>query len=199
MLKGNNRVREGLSLPSFVDIVFLLLIFFIIYVALNNIGESGETSGGGEDWNLPEMSEVATQEISADVNILTFVLERLEVETGALSKVIIYPIWPDFVQPRRVEIASKTERNESEFVREYPSGDNVVFDEEPAVVMIKNQIQRYIDAARSNPQYEKSIAIYASPQIPFKLINFIIEQSALIGDEDKISNIRFYVQRTAEG
>ncbi|MFQ5708982.1 MAG: biopolymer transporter ExbD [bacterium] len=188
------------ELTSLIDIVFLLLIFFLIFFAISLAGETSETN---------VFSDLVLPRISGDnATIQEDLIENLVIQispdtaTRPPSKVayVLWPTFDDTVQisrGRALEIATL----DSTFAQ-FPPGYLMLPEEEfvntQACTLIANSLDRYIRNSSRSSKLE--VEIRAEQSTEFRILGFILDRCSAYQDTIPQLSIRVQsVPNHAEG
>ncbi len=185
--------RKDLELPTLIDIIFLLLIFFLLTYSPvpPKVGQSIL------ELNLPQ-AEGATQ-VNQNEKLETLLIEILPVKrddpSAGYQVAILLPfeefgIDRDFpVSYRQAKIFSIRYNREEILPVNYITLSNSNFLDLPAVKLINDQLEKYIEQKFRVPKITNRIEIRANKDVTFKIINFIIEKCSSY--EDLIPSLVF--------
>jgi biopolymer transport protein ExbD len=184
---------KDLELPTLIDIIFLLLIFFLLTYSPvpPKVGQSVV------ELNLPE-AEGATL-VNQNEELETMMIEILPLNKDDLSsgfQVSVLLPFEDFgidrdvkVNYNQAKLFAKTYQREAILPIDYASLNQKEFLDLPAVKLINEQLERYVERKFRVPRITNRIEIRANKEVTFKIINFIITKCASY--EDLIPSLIF--------
>lgn len=177
---------KDLDLPTFIDIIFLLLIFFLLTYSPvpPKVGQSIL------ELNLPQ-AEGSTK-VSQNEQLETLMVEIISVNkedpTAGFQVSVLLP-FEDFgidreipVTYRQAKIFSKTYQREEILPSDYYKLSKNDFLSLPAVKLINDQINKYVQQRFRIPKITNRIEIRANKDVTFKIINFVIEKCSSYDD-----------------
>ncbi|RMF62243.1 MAG: hypothetical protein D6743_12355 [Calditrichaeota bacterium] len=176
--KRTDNVRS-LELTSLIDVVFLLLIFFLVSFAFSLAGDASESKLYSEI-ELPE-SNTTLPVIKNDLldNLMIQVVPDTTNRGNARRVVVLWPSLDDTLRISRMQ-ALNTALHDSTFAA-YPAGfvflSDAAFAELPASKLISESIRKYVALERSKRNRKHPIVeVRAERQTEFKILSFIMDQ-----------------------
>ncbi len=174
-----DETSRGLELTSLIDVVFLLLIFFLISFAFSLSGEVSESQVNSE-MALPE-TQINLPIIPNDRldNLLIQVMPDSVGASVSRRAVVLWPAMQDTLHISRRQafkraLADSTFAN---FPPDYLSYPAETFATLPACTLISNSITRYIAKDRLfRGQGHPIVEVRADRDTEFRILNFIMEQ-----------------------
>ncbi len=193
MLKYILKDKEGnrdIDLPTLIDLVFLLLIFFIVNFA---VSVSSGLSSPQPESKLPRISGNAAA-MDSRLNALTLKIERTESGLKVLRVL-------DPALDRSEEEA--LERIDRELAKDSPDSSHIaVFNRNflqlsgpevenlRAFRLIKESISNYRRAFLQSDGLENTVEIVADEDTEFKIIDYIFKQCQDDPEEDPVKRMR---------
>ncbi len=183
-----NETKKELELPTFIDVIFLLLIFFLLTYSPvpPQKGEAGLQLG------LPVAEGLTKVQLSEKLETLLIEINPVNAKKPELgySVAVLLPFEDyDVVRLRPMAITLGKAR---EFARKYgrvqilPPDYVTVNDEEfnklPAVRLIDDQLDRYVQTKFRVPKPTNHIEIRADKSIKFRIINHILNKCSSYED-----------------
>jgi len=182
--KRQNSPRE-LELTSLIDIVFLLLIFFLVAFAFSLGGDISQ-SAASPDINLPE---AASQSPLIGKDYLDHLMIEVMTDTADGSTVrTVYVLWPaasdtlPISRPRAFEITLR-DSTFAHFPANFMNLNRAEFAETQPCALITAAIARYLAARKSRGVRTTTIEVRADQNMEFRILNFIMAQCSRY-DED---------------
>ncbi|MBC8185181.1 biopolymer transporter ExbD [candidate division KSB1 bacterium] len=177
--------RRDFELPTLIDVVFLLLIFFLATISVSTPGQQLDHKKPQEIPNLPEAKG---NEIFSQNEVLETLL--IQVSHGnkddATSPKIAYVLWPSEKGSHTLRLALQTSKNDPSTFREFPADFLTMSDEEfqrcPPCSLIAAHIDSYKTQYFSEPSLSNCIEIRAEQDIEFKIVNYIMDLCSVYGD-----------------
>ncbi|RKY84426.1 hypothetical protein DRP98_04980 [candidate division KSB1 bacterium] len=186
---------KDMELPSLIDIIFLLLIFFLVTYSFSEMGE--ETGPARSIFDLPEAlgeSPVLEEEV---LRTLLFQIEHKD-SKDIHSPKVVYALWPSLSDSITLSQALVKAREDSSLHAEFPDGFLQLPDEEfqstPPCTLIANSIARYKTRYFHNVSVTNTIEIRAAKDTEFRIIDFIMDCCAAY--QDTIPRIVFHTLAT---
>ena len=181
----NSDVNKQIELPSLVDMVFLLLIFFITTLTLSSGGDPKETSPEQQkQFQLPQASGRMAPTERGELSTLLLQIGH-EIKGDSLGSKVLHILLPD-----PVSTISETEamsRVKQELAQEQPDSSHcavfpgnlldISFDDLEnyrAFRLMAAAIDSYRTANFVVPSYDNTIEVRADKRTEFKIINFIL-------------------------
>jgi biopolymer transport protein ExbD len=205
-LNNNHRdaAEREVELPTFIDMIFLLLIFFIATLTLSTTGEKKPVpSDQQKEFNLPKATGRVVQGEEVHLTNLLFQIENLVQKDSSTSKVL-YVLWPDEQNKKtEMELYAEIEKNlkaelpDSTYFAVFPENYLDMSyrqqEESRAFALIKDMIRAYHSErlAYSSSKLANTIEIRATRETEFRIINYIMQQCSLF--EDDIPKVTFRV------
>ncbi len=167
-----------LELTSLIDIVFLLLIFFLVSFAFSISGDASNATAY-PDLDLPSA-------IDEPPALTTDVLQNLMIQivpdtARARYARTVYVLWPSFSDTVVVtrSRALRTALHDSTFAS-FESGflqlNDDGFQRQPASRLIAKSIARYARTSRRSVRRRPIVEIRAEANTEFRIVNFIMEE-----------------------
>ena len=186
---------KDLELPSLVDIIFLLLIFFLVTYSFSEMGE--ETGPARSIVDLPEAAGENTVTEEEVLQTLLFQIEHKNVKDKTSPKVV-YVLWPSRRDSVTLSQALVKAREDSSLHAEFP--DNFLhlsdqqFESVPPCTLMANSIARYKRSYFNNVSLSNTIEIRAARDVEFRIIDFIMSHCAAY--QDTIPRLVFHTLAT---
>jgi hypothetical protein len=181
--KKNLRVIE---LTSLIDVVFLLLIFFLISFAFSMAGSATDSR---------IYSEMELPKTETELPILTDdILENLMIQigpdttAGVLSRRVhvLWPSYDDTLKYSRTQAFSNSVRDStfSVFPPQYLVYTADELGRVPAANLIRRSLSEYVDKERRfNRNSRPVVEVRAEHTTEFKLINFVMQECSVYNDQ----------------
>ena len=183
---------KSLELPTLIDVVFLLLIFFLVTISLLRPGLPSPIPGPPrKPFDLPEAKG---SKIDGEKEILETLLIQIERkdEKDPLSPKLVYTLWPSIKDSVTLEQARAKAKEDSlfaEFPPNFLSMGDQEFANSPPCSLIAKSIKDYKNLAFKEPGLSNFIEIRAIKDTEFRIINFIMIQCSAY--EDTIPKLVF--------
>ena len=179
--KRQDNPRE-LELTSLIDIVFLLLIFFLVSFAFSMAGDVSQSKSLNE-LALPKSS---MSQVPIKGNKLLNLLIQIMPDTASASQTrAVFVLWPSYDGEEALteEMAFKKTLSDSTFSNfplDYLKLPATEFTKTDACKLISLSIKQYVERERLLRQNERPmIEVRAEKNTEFKILNFILEQCSL--------------------
>ena len=177
--------KEGLSLPGFIDIIFLLLIFSLVtYSFTSSTIEGEDTTGLDDKLNLPLARLEVTSESDKILHTLMFQIERT-IPNDPDSPITVYALRPLVEEERTVQQAKEKAMLDSTFAVfnvNFLEQSNRAFRNSPACRLIRSEIEQFKQDHFRRPRPTNAIAIRAVEDTEFRIINYIMDRCSAYGD-----------------
>lgn len=189
-----NDDKKDLSLPSLIDIIFLLLIFSMVTLDVSSFNaEPIHDQDKEEGVELPDLPELENQKpLEINENEIKTLLIQIEYETenesniGSKKRKKVIVMIPDHENPISIEQAQSKSERDSLFAFFHPDSiigiSDTQFGRTSACKLIVNSIQKYKEQQYLRPDPSNSISIRAVKDTEFRIINFIMNTCAVYGD-----------------
>jgi len=177
--------KKGLSLPSLIDIIFLLLIFFMATINMSTvISDRNRGIYTQEKFNLPEVRNRKTGQVQKFLTTLMLQIEHENPQDGN-SPLVVYALWPS--QGDSLSISQAKQRaivemkyayllSESERLNDPKIPDISPYD------FIARQINQYADRFFRSGSPNNYIEVRAIQKTEFKIINHILNTCSALKD-----------------
>lgn len=181
---------RGLEITSLIDVVFLLLIFFLVSFAFSLTGTVSES----KDYSVIDLPKTETElPVIKEDRLENLLVQIVDDTTGNGRSRIAYVLWPSFRKNRGISRSQALQiaREDSTFAAFPEDFLNLTTEEFHAVqacTLISNSIARYV--AKRNlfmPKVKPIIEVRAERNTEFKILNFIMQQASSY--EDRIPQI----------
>ncbi len=176
---------RGFELTSLIDIVFLLLIFFLVSFAFSLAGDVDETQTYSE-MKLPKTNTLLPV---LNDDVLDNLMIQIGPDSGATANVKrVYVLWPEFEPGRRVTRLQALARAQADSTfADYPSEfihlPPEAFESLEANRLIRDSIRRYVELEqfyRRTPHPVVEVRAHADTE--FRILSFILNRCADYGD-----------------
>lgn len=186
--KRQESSRE-LEITSLIDIVFLLLIFFLVLFAFSVAGDVSQSNTSTE---IPLPQNSVNQSPLKDDKLSNLMIQIMP-DTSNIR--VAYILWPSYREGVELteDAAFKISLEDSTF-RPFPDSylslSNQEFSESEACKLISISIKQFVEKEKILKQNERPvIEVRAEKNTEFKILNYILEQCSLY--KDKIPQIIF--------
>ena len=177
--------KAGLELTSLIDIVFLLLIFFLVSFAFSLTGNVSESKIYSE-MPLPKTNTDLPPVDSDVLNNLMIQLNSDSTATGVQRTA--YVLWPSYNGAKKLTRGSalQTTMKDSTFASfpiDFIRMQKKEFTSVPACTLITGSVARYVELEKDFRRNKRPIVeIRADKNTEFKIVNFIMETCSAYGD-----------------
>ncbi len=177
--------KEGLELTSLIDIVFLLLIFFLVSFAFSLAGDVSESKVYSEI-QLPKTNTDLPPVENEVLNNLMIQLNSDSTATGIQRTA--YVLWPSYngaVKLTRGSALQNTMKDSTfaSFPINFVPMQKNEFTSVAACTLITGSIARYVELEKDFRRNKRPIVeIRAEKNTEFKIVNFIMETCSAYGD-----------------
>ncbi len=175
--------QKEIELPTFIDIVFLLLIFFIVSFSpvAPKVGEAKL------ELNLPiaeGAGEVESNELLETILIEILPLKEEEKMIGFRVSVLLP--FDSYASQKGGLTYRDAKSNSSQRQEDLPLDVSNLSDREfsrlPAIQLLNDQIDRYVASKFRVPRPSNRIEIRADKEVQFRVINAVMEKCSSYGD-----------------
>ena len=179
-------LKKEFELPTFIDVIFLLLIFFLLtYSPIPPV--VGQAS---LELNLP-IAEGSTL-VNQNEKLETMMIEVLQVNKDnpemGYNVTVLLP-FEEYGLDRGIPISYQQAKNfagiyqrQSILPANYTELNTAQFRNLPAVKLIDEQLDRYVERKFRVANITNRIEIRADKEVTFKIVNFIITKCSSYGD-----------------
>jgi len=181
-------IKRGISLPSLIDIIFLLLIFSLVTLNVSDVSEavvqSNPEGGSAPELRLPMIHGAETEKFEKQIRTLLFQIEHQDSRNPASPKVV-YALNPGDQGAVDIREARQTAVEDSAFAvipANYLQLSESEFERTRVCRLIQRSIQDYKDRFFIEPRPSNSVEIRAVEDTEFKIIRFIMDRCSLYGD-----------------
>ena len=177
-----------LELPTLIDVVFLLLIFFLVTFSIS--GQWIKSPLPGQEEELPNLPEAEGNEIREEEEILgtlAFQVSHVEQKDPTSAK-RVYALVPALAESRTLRQALARAAKDSSLFRDFPadslmqSMSDAEFKLCAACSLIKAQIDSYSARHFLTPSFSNNIEIRAEQDIEFRIVNYFMSLCSEQGD-----------------
>jgi hypothetical protein len=189
--------KKGLSLPSLIDIIFLLLIFFMLTINISSI------PGGDYPLDYFDLPKVKINQVDQAPKVLQTLMIQIEheknsessEEPGPASPLVVYALWPGERELIRISEARTYAQEHGKFaylVDEATRLSDPNIPDISAEDFIKREIERYAGMHFNVPSDSNNyvIDVRAVNETTFKTINYILNVCSGLDIPIKRINIR---------
>ncbi len=178
--------KREVELPTLIDVVFLLLIFFLVTFSVSAPGN--KTALPENQADLPNLPEASGSYLINQNEILETLLIQVSHEdrTDAASPKIAYMLWPSVKDSFTVHKAFINAKTDSSAFRVFPDNFLTMNDEEfkncPPCSLVAAHIDSYKVQYFSKPNPSNHIELRVEKDIEFRIVNHIIDLCSAYGD-----------------
>ena len=176
---------RGMDLPSLIDVVFLLLIFFLVTMQFSVEASSTKQKGAKPpDVQLPHAR--GAEDVPSD-DVLSTLLFQIQyvVKGDSSSPRIVYVLQPSdeekITRSEAMQIAKKDSMF-AEFPRNFLKLSDNQFKKTRACQLISDAIYNYKEEHFHRPSLENTVEIRAEKEVEFRIINFIMQECSTYKD-----------------
>ncbi|GBD93596.1 biopolymer transport protein ExbD/TolR [bacterium BMS3Abin05] len=182
--KKKEGIRD-LEFPSLIDIIFLLLIFFLITMQFSVESTSARKSGAKPpDIQLPHAE--GSEDVAAEDIISTLLFQiQYKVKNDPQSPRVVYVLEPagkDSISRADAFNIAKRDSMFAEFPKDFLEMNKRKFRQTNAGQLISNAIYEYKEEHFLAPSIENTVEIRAEKNIEFKIINYIMQECSAYKD-----------------
>ncbi len=180
--KNDSRVIE---LTSLIDVVFLLLIFFLVTFALTLSGAVSESEVSSQ-LDLPETQSVLP--MVTDETLENLMIQITPDTTDNIVRRAAHILWPalkDTVGISTLGAMRKAQRDSTfaSFPKNFASLSDEEFESAKACTLISNSISRYVEAHKLyGRRVRPLVEVRAARDTEFRILSFIMNQCSAQGD-----------------
>ncbi|RPH90322.1 MAG: hypothetical protein EHM72_19260 [Calditrichaeota bacterium] len=204
MFKVNTKsdYEREVELPSLIDMVFLLLIFFVTTMSVSSGGDPKSTSPERQNViDLPKATGKSIEFEKGKLSTLLFQIEPKDAEDPASAK-IVYILWGERngnVSEDALLLKLQEERTKESpdstfyatFPRHFMRMTHEMQDTCRAFRLIADNINRYQAEYFTIAEAANSVEIRAVKNVEFRIINHIMQECSKY--EDRIPRVTFRV------
>lgn len=170
--------QKSLTLPSLIDVVFLLLIYSLVTIPM-------ERGGPVEEFPLPHIQSPKTQDAEAMIKNLIIQIENEKPEDPRSARVVyvLLPSQPTITveQARRMALqANRYASLASDSIRILSDSE---FRASKVCQLIQDEIRKYVAKHGNAVLWANKIEIRAVRNTEFRLLNFILKECSAYGDK----------------
>ncbi len=182
--KRSEEIR-GMDLPSLIDVVFLLLIFFLVTMQFSVEASSAKRRGAKPpDIQLPRAR--GAEDVPSD-DVLSTLLFQIQyaVKNDSSSPRVVYVLEPSGQNPITRNEALQNAKRDSMFAifpRDFLQLKENQFKRLPACRLISDAIFNYKEEHFHRPSLDNTVEIRAEKDVEFKIINFIMQECSAYKD-----------------
>lgn len=170
--------QKSLTLPSLIDVVFLLLIYSLVTIPM-------ERGGPSEEFPLPSIQSPIAQDAEAVIKNMVIQIEN-EIRNDPRTRRVVFILLPTqrnitIEEAKRMAIqAQRYASLSSDSIRTLSDSQ---FRTSTMGRLIRNEIQNYVNRfPRTNRPRINRIEIRAVQNTEFRLLNFILRECSEYGD-----------------
>jgi hypothetical protein len=178
--------KRQLELPTLIDVVFLLLIFFLVTFSVSAPGS--KTVLPGQQAELPNLPEAEGYDFINQNEVLETLLIQVSHEDikDATSPKIVYVLWPSVKDSLNVQKAFMKAKTDSSAFRAFPADFLAMNEKEfkncPPCSLIAAHIDSFKKQHFSEPNPSNHIEMRAEKDIEFRIVNHIMDRCSAYGD-----------------
>lgn len=205
--KDESRYQRQVELPTLIDMVFLLLVFFIATLHLSAGGDPKSTSPDQQQrFDLPEAMGTSLKTENGVLSTLLFQIQRVDSENPQSPK-MLYVLQPDhdgsqseadIMMAIREELAQEPpdSNHVAVFPRNYLQMSYAAQDTCRAFRLIRESIASYQDEHFAQASFSNTIEIRAIKDTEFRIISYILQECSEY--DDLIPKVTFRVMSPEE-
>ncbi len=169
--------QKSLTLPSLIDVVFLLLIYSLVTIPM-------ERGGPSEEFSLPHIQSPKTQDAEGVVKNLVIQIENERPEDPRSPRVvyILLPSQPFCTIEEARKLALQANRYASLSSDSIRILSDSQFRASKVCRLIQDEIRKYVAIHGNGAHWTSKIEIRAVRNTEFRLLNFILRQCSEYGD-----------------
>jgi len=177
--------RKGLALTGLIDIIFLLLIFFM--ATLNMSSVVSDRNRGIYTQKLSDLPEIRNRQTGPVHEILQTLMIQIEHEDAEdlNSPLVVYSLWPDIRDSLTVSGAKMEAVRQKRYAYFIPESDRKANPDVPDIspyVFIEREIKRYADRHLRARNQRNYIEVRAIKETEYRVINHILNACAELKD-----------------
>jgi hypothetical protein len=178
-------IKKELTLPSLIDIIFLLLVFSLVTQPISPSGRTEKTSGTQpQDMDLPFIQGFLATKTDPLLNTLMFEIGYADPRNPG-SRRVVYALYPVPGDSSTVSDAKQRAVRDSTFAF-FPDAFLELTDSEfsscTACRFIRNEVEQYKKAHFFKPSHSNAIEIRAEKGIEFRILNYVLTLCSVYGD-----------------
>jgi hypothetical protein len=184
----HENIKRGVSLPSLIDIIFLLLIFSLVTLNVSDVSDAvvqtNPEGSSAPELTLPTIHGAETEKFDRRIRTLLFQIEHRNPRDPASAKVV-YVLDPgdlEYMDIRQAKQAAVQDSLFAVFPPQYLQMPESDFSRIPACRLIQKSIQAYKGRVFTEPRPSNSIEIRAVEDTEFRIIRFIMDRCSVYGD-----------------
>lgn len=177
--------HHHLELTGLIDIVFILLVFFLVAFSVSVIGETSDSTTYSEI----DLPKIDTDLVSIEDDVLENLMIQIVPDTvNYLSTRKVFVLWPSFDRTKRISrIQAFMNAQRDSLFAVFPVNFLALPDQEftkgPACKLIAGSIKQYIELEKFHYRNtHPKVEVRAEKSTEFKILNFIMEQCGSYND-----------------
>jgi len=176
---------HDLEFPSLIDVIFLLLIFFLVTMQFSMETKTArQAATKSPDVQLPHAE--GSEDVAMDDIISTLLFQiQYKDKNNPNSPRMVYVLEPfngDSISRSEAFIISKRDSLFAEFPQNFLKMKDQTFKNTNACQLISNAIYQYKEEHFHRPSIENTVEIRAEENVEFKIINYILQECSTYKD-----------------
>ena len=182
--KRKNELHD-LEFPSLIDVIFLLLIFFLVTMQFSmETNTARQAATKPPDIQLPRAK--GSEDVAMDdvISTLLFQIQYKE-KNNPNSPRIVYVLEPfngDSISRSEAFMIAQRDSMFAEFPQNFLKMKDQAFKRTNAAQLISNAIYQYKEEHFRKPSIENTVEIRAEENVEFKIINYIMQECSAYKD-----------------
>ena len=182
--KRQNELHD-LEFPSLIDVIFLLLIFFLVTMQFSmETHTARQAATKPPDIQLPHAE--GSEDVAMDdiISTLLFQIQYKE-KNNPNSPRVVYVLEPfnaDSISRGDAFMIAKRDSMFAEFPQNFLKMKERAFKNTNACRLISNAIYQYKEEHFHKPSIENTVEIRAEENVEFKIINYILQECSAYKD-----------------
>ncbi|MBN2103099.1 biopolymer transporter ExbD [bacterium] len=177
--------KKGLSLTSLIDIIFLLLIFFMATLNMSSVvSDRNQGIYTQKKFDLPEIRNRKTAPVQEILYTLMLQIEH-EDPQNVNSPLVVYALWPsrgDSMNISQAKLQAIEKKRYAYFLPESERISNPKIPDVSPYVFISDAINGYADRYYRSADPKNHIEVRAIQETKYQIINHILNTCASLGD-----------------
>jgi len=177
--------KKQLSLPSLIDIIFLLLVFSLVtQPRAKSRNDVQNRSVSRNDMELPVIQGIAQSRVDEILKTLMFEIVFQQPQ-NTQSPRMVYALRSsgnDSITYERAKQQALRDSLFAVFPENFLSLSNMDFEQTPACRFIRNEISSFKQKHFFKPAFSNFIEIRAEKNVEFRIVQYIMSQCSAYGD-----------------
>jgi hypothetical protein len=177
--------KKALSLPSLIDIIFLLLVFSLVTQPVSKAKDDVQSPSSSQNAiDLPLIRQSASVKTDDRLSTLLFEVTYKEPRNPQSARLVtvLRPLSGDSLTYEQAKRRAMEDSTLAVFPESFLNMDDDAFENTAACRLIRREISAYKNNHFFHPAFTNTIEIRAEKYVEFRIIQYILGRCSAYGD-----------------